>query len=78
MDPVTHAVIGMVISKMAGDGPNISGAVSAGIIIGSVFPDIDIVLRKWGNCVYLKHHRGATHSILGLAVSAAFISLVLC
>lgn len=75
MDPVTHAVIGMAVSKITGNGINLSDAASTAILIGSVFPDIDIVLQKWGDCVYLKNHRGITHSPAGLAVSAALISL---
>jgi len=77
MDPVTHAVIGVAVSKAAGNGIALSDPATMGIVIGSVFPDIDILLQKWGDYVYLKNHRGATHSILGLAASAALISAVL-
>lgn len=77
MDPITHAVIGMAVSKMSGNGVHLSDAVSTGIILGSVFPDIDIVLQKWGDYVYLKHHRGISHSFIGLAASSLLISFVL-
>lgn len=77
MDPVTHAALGMTISKITGNGINASDPASMGIIIGSVFPDIDILLQKWGDYVYLKNHRCASHSFIGLVVSAAFISAVL-
>jgi inner membrane protein len=77
MDPVTHAVIGMTIAKAAGNGIDPSNPASMGIIIGSVFPDIDILFQKWGDYVYLKNHRGASHSVPGLVASAAFIAAVL-
>lgn len=77
MDPVTHAVIGMTVAKITGNGIVLSEPATVGIVVGSVFPDIDILMQKMGDYVYLKNHRGATHSIFGLAVSAMFIALVL-
>lgn len=38
-------------------------AVMAGTIIGSHAPDFDTVLKLKNNAVYLRHHRGITHSI---------------
>ncbi|MDP4181494.1 MAG: metal-dependent hydrolase [Bacillota bacterium] len=77
MDPISHAIIGTAISKAVGSGINFSTPENIGIVVGSIFPDIDIVLKRWGNYVYLKNHRAATHSILGLLLSSAFISLIL-
>ncbi|MFZ5986090.1 MAG: metal-dependent hydrolase [Bacillota bacterium] len=77
MDPITHGVIGMAISKLAGNEISISDAATASIVIGSVFPDIDIVFQKWGDYAYLKNHRGITHSIVGLMASSVFIAFLL-
>ncbi len=77
MDPVTHAVIGMAVSKATGNGISLTDPVSMCIIAGAMFPDIDIVLQKWGDYVYLKNHRGLTHSIFGLAVSSVLIAIVM-
>ena len=77
MDPVTHAVIGMAISKMTGNAIALTEPASLAIIIGSVFPDIDIILQKWGDYVYLKNHRGVTHSIIGLIISSMLIAAVM-
>lgn len=77
MDPVTHAVIGVAIAKMSGNGMDISNPMSLGIIAGAVFPDIDIIMQKWGDYAYLKNHRGVTHSVPGIAISALVISTVL-
>lgn len=38
-------------------------AVMAGTIIGQQAPDIDTVLKLRNNAVYIRHHRGITHSI---------------
>lgn len=77
MDPITHAVIGVTVSKIAGSNVELSNAAQMGIIVGSVFPDVDILLQKWGDYVYLKNHRGATHSIVGLLTSAVVITAAL-
>ncbi len=77
MDPITHAVIGMSVSKMAGQGMDFSNPAYVGVVIGSVFPDIDILLQKWGDYTYLKNHRGTTHSLVGMAVSSILISAAL-
>ncbi|HEY9060116.1 MAG TPA: metal-dependent hydrolase [Pseudobacteroides sp.] len=77
MDPFSHAVIGTALSKAAGYGINFSTPENIGLVVGSIFPDIDIVLKKWGNYVYLKNHRAATHSIIGLLISSIIISIAL-
>jgi inner membrane protein len=77
MDPFSHAVIGTALSKAVGYGINFSAPENIGLVVGSIFPDIDIVLKKWGNYVYLKNHRAATHSLIGLMISSFIISIVL-
>lgn len=77
MDPVTHMVIGIALYKMGGQPMTIQNPTLLGAILGAVIPDIDIVLQKWGDYIYLKHHRGASHSIIGLAVFSTLITVVL-
>lgn len=77
MDPITHAVIGMAASKIAGHAIDISEPATVAIVIGSVIPDIDIVMQKWGDYAYLKNHRGVTHSILGLLGFSMLITVIL-
>lgn len=38
-------------------------AVMAGTILGSQAPDVDTILKLRNNAVYIRHHRGITHSI---------------
>ena len=77
MDPVTHAVIGAAISKISGNAVSFTDPATIAVVIGAIFPDADILMQKWGDYVYLKNHRGASHSLLGLAVSSLFIGAVL-
>lgn len=73
MDPITHGIIGLGLSTLSGEPINITNPLMLGSVIGAMSPDIDIVFRLKGHYEYLKHHRGMTHSILGIG----FISLVI-
>lgn len=73
MDPLTHTAIGLAVAKVTGNPVILSEPATMCIIVGSVFPDIDILLQKWGDAMYLKNHRGVTHSILGLIASSLLI-----
>ncbi|GGH87549.1 inner membrane protein [Pullulanibacillus pueri] len=69
MDSTTHIVMGIGLSGLAALDPVIahesttSGALFFGTLIGSVIPDIDTVLKMKDNATYIRHHRGATHSL---------------
>ena len=73
MDPLTHTAIGLAVAKVTGNPAVMSEPATMCIVVGSVFPDIDILLQKWGDAIYLKNHRGVTHSILGLIASSVLI-----
>lgn len=69
MDSGTHLVMGIALGGLALADPNVAAhsatftAVMAGTIIGSQAPDIDTVLKLRNNAVYIRHHRGITHSV---------------
>lgn len=69
MDTGTHLVMGIALGGLAMADPVVATdtvtmtAVIAGTIIGSQIPDVDTVLKLRDNAVYIRHHRGATHSI---------------
>ncbi|RLQ82433.1 metal-dependent hydrolase [Planomicrobium sp. Y74] len=69
MDTGTHLVMGIALGGLAMADPAVTNdattmtAVIAGTIIGSQIPDVDTVLKLRDNAVYIRHHRGATHSI---------------
>ena len=78
MDNITHTLTGLAISQ-AGFNRKTRFATLA-ILVGSNLPDVDSVSGFWGSVTYLQHHRGITHSIvgvaaLGLALGGAFYVL---
>ncbi|AFS78002.1 hypothetical protein DUF457 [Gottschalkia acidurici 9a] len=73
MDPVTHGIIGLGIATLSGE-PSTINPITIGSILGAMSPDIDIVMKYWGDYKYLKHHRGPTHSIIALVLLSLVIS----
>ncbi|NJP37807.1 metal-dependent hydrolase [Alkalicoccus luteus] len=69
MDTATHVVMGVAIGGLAtldpvvSQNPAMTQAVMIGAIVGSQAPDFDTVLKLKNNAVYIKNHRGVTHSV---------------
>lgn len=69
MDTATHIAMGIALGGIAtadpaiAENPVLFSAVMVGTIVGSHAPDFDTVLKLKSNAVYLRHHRGITHSI---------------
>ena len=69
LDSGTHFVMGIALGGLALADPVIADhsitftAVMLGTILGSQAPDIDTILKLRNNAVYIRHHRGITHSI---------------
>src|SRR5699024_7198987 len=69
MDTGTHIVMGVAIGGLAAldpavlNDPALFSAVLAGTVIGSHAPDFDTVLKLRNTAEYIRHHRGATHSV---------------
>ncbi|MTH55474.1 metal-dependent hydrolase [Bacillus mangrovi] len=69
MDTATHVVMGIALGGAAtldpviGSDPAASSAVMAAAILGSQAPDLDTILKLRNNAVYIRNHRGITHSI---------------
>ena len=77
MDPATHVLTGIAVSKLGEQAMSIQNPAFIGIVLGAIAPDFDIVLQKWGDYVYLKNHRGISHSIIGIIGFAGIITLLL-
>ncbi|WP_419959644.1 metal-dependent hydrolase [Psychrobacillus sp. BM2] len=83
MDTGTHVVMGIALGGLSLMDPVVAGstltttAVIAGTIIGSQAPDIDTVLKLRNNAVYIRHHRGITHSIPAVILWPILIAGVL-
>ncbi|XJZ27926.1 metal-dependent hydrolase [Bacillota bacterium Lsc_1132] len=69
MDTATHVVMGIALGGLATLDPVVAGShttassVLIATIVGSQIPDIDTVLKLRNNAVYIRNHRGITHSI---------------
>ncbi|TFE01245.1 metal-dependent hydrolase [Jeotgalibacillus sp. R-1-5s-1] len=69
MDTGTHIVMGFAIGGLAAIDPVVANdpataqSVLIAVVIGSQAPDADTVLKLRNNAVYIRHHRGITHSI---------------
>ncbi|UQD51217.1 metal-dependent hydrolase [Bacillus methanolicus] len=69
MDTGTHVVMGLALGGLATLDPAVmeSSATASSVliatIIGSQAPDIDTLLKLKNNAVYIRNHRGITHSI---------------
>ena len=83
MDTVTHITMGVALGGLATLDPVVHQdpltfqAVLAGTIIGSHAPDFDTLSKLKNNAVYIRNHRGITHSIPAIFVWGAAISAVL-
>ena len=76
MDPFTHTFVGLTAAKAGLE--RVSPLATTVCILAANSPDSDIVVRFIsGPCDYLHHHRGITHSIVGvLALSVLVPALV--
>lgn len=77
MDPITHAIAGLVIGSKAGAGLSISNGLVIASTLGAVAPDFDIITRLWGDYVYLGQHRKFSHSLPGILTISLLIGVIL-
>jgi inner membrane protein len=69
LDTGTHLVVGLGLAGLAYIDPvvasngTVATAVLIGTVLGSQAPDSDGLLRLRGNAVYIRNHRGLSHSI---------------
>ncbi len=75
MDNLTHSLTGFALAR-AGLGRFSKGATLA-LVIASNLPDVDLVTAASGSAVYLEHHRGVSHSIVGAPLMALGLALLL-
>ncbi len=69
MDTGTHVVMGLSLGGLATIDPTIANdpllptSIMIATIIGSQAPDFDTILKLRNNAVYIRNHRGITHSL---------------
>lgn len=77
MDPISHLLLGGAAGVLGGAKVSVHSGNFWAITLGSVIPDIDIILQYWGDYIYLKHHRGFSHSLGGLVLFSLIIAGIL-
>jgi inner membrane protein len=65
MDPLTHAISGVALARAFPKHPLPRKQIIFLVLI-TMMPDADVVLRLFSDAIYLQHHRGLTHSLLML------------
>ena len=75
MEPVTHVLTGACLAR-AGFNRRAAYATLA-MAVAAEFPDIDSLWALRGPVEALRHHRGITHTFLGVPFEAAFVVLVI-
>jgi len=69
LDTGTHVVMGLALGGLATLDPVVADhsatatSVLISVIVGSQAPDIDTILKLRNNAIYIRNHRGITHSI---------------
>lgn len=75
MEPVTHVLTGMCLSRC---GPHRSlRYATVAMAIAAELPDIDVLWGLRGPVSGFEHHRGITHTLVGIPFEAAFLVLLL-
>lgn len=83
MDTATHLVMGIGLAGLSfvdpavASDPVLAGAVILSTILASQAPDADTALRLKDNALYIRNHRGVTHSLPFLIIWPALISMVI-
>ncbi|OKP99820.1 metal-dependent hydrolase [Paenibacillus sp. P46E] len=83
MDTATHFVMGLglaglsFVDPVVASQPTLAGAVMIATVLASQAPDADTALRLKNNALYIRNHRGITHSLPFLLLWPALITLVI-
>jgi inner membrane protein len=72
----THTLVGLAVGRTGLDRWIPRAAWAA--VVASNLPDIDIVTQFAGTTTYLDHHRGFTHTILGIPVLSLALAGLMC
>jgi inner membrane protein len=74
MDNLCHTLLGAALAKSL---PNVRRADYITLVVAANIPDLDIVVELFGGRpAYLIHHRGITHSIVGVVAQSLLLATV--
>jgi inner membrane protein len=71
----THTLVGFAFGRSGAE--KWARYATATAVIASNLPDVDSIAGFWGTAAYLDHHRGLTHSPVGILVLALLLSAVM-
>lgn len=75
MDNLTHSLVGLTAAKAGLD--KVSPGATTLCILAANAPDVDVAILLFGDrWTYLHHHRGITHAMVGVAVLALLLPLI--
>lgn len=80
MDTGTHIVMGIALGGLATldpvvhSDPTLFHAVLIGTVVGSHAPDFDTIFKLKNNATYIRHHRGASHSLPAVILWGLLVS----
>lgn len=72
MDNLAHTLAGAALARAGLD--RWSPRATATLIVASNCPDLDSVARFYGPLYYLEHHRGITHSLVGILLQSLLLA----
>jgi len=75
VDNVTHTLTALALSQ-AGLNRKTRFATLA-LVVGANLPDVDVLWAHGGSATYLEHHRGITHSFLGVTVLGTMLGCLI-
>src|SRR6476660_8194671 len=75
MDNLTHSLVGLTAAKAGLE--KLSPGATALCVLAANAPDSDIIVLAFGDrWDFLQHHRGITHSIVGVIALAILLPLI--
>lgn len=76
MENFAHTLLGLSLAKAGLE--RATPLATTTLVIASNLPDVDVLMRVGGGTSsYLEHHRGLTHSLVGLALLAVILTFLL-
>lgn len=69
MDPVSHAVLGRIVTTALSRERTQPRGTAAAAVLGGLSPDVDFVLMPFGWDIYLRAHEIGSHSLLGAVLT---------
>lgn len=68
----THTFVGLLVARSGAD--KWVRCATATAVIASNLPDLDSLAGFWGTAAYLDHHRGLSHTLIGIPILALLLS----